>query len=458
MRERDLGTAAASALAWAGAAAFLVCLLVRKIAPYPRWDLLACLTLSAVAFLAWWLRATGRWRSPLGGVVPPAFGLKVGRWWWPPVRGTYIILAVWLLFVPFLLLGVSTADNTPQLAAITRHDYRFAPVTITKIHHKYRNQSKTGTTYRYMVTVQAPGPGGQGKDLSLRGEAESSSGSLSIGDRLTGGLYAPDAPSLGVILTNRRQVASLLGGPASCAEMTLLAAISAFPVGLFLVLARSGSKNKGGPLTPESVFGDRPARRLRVHIAGGTAGTWLTAPDPKKNSDAPRATLSPALRLSSPEGTRDLFIDRCLDPQALAGVLEGQAGWLYWAPDSGKPPEWSVAALLVLDDDRYVYGVTPPGSAEGLPQGEPVGLPLPDARPLRAVGPYALWQPAVHGPGMYGFGLGFLAVCLIVAGVDPGGGPLLSWCFVSAVGGPVAGLLLIRCRRTAYLRRLAGGP
>ncbi|MFE3652820.1 hypothetical protein ACFXO2_34350 [Streptomyces sp. NPDC059152] len=58
MRERDLGTAAASVLAWAGAAAFLICLLVRKIAPFPCWDLLAGLAFSAVAFLAWWLRAT----------------------------------------------------------------------------------------------------------------------------------------------------------------------------------------------------------------------------------------------------------------------------------------------------------------------------------------------------------------------------------------------------------------
>ncbi|MGG7575746.1 hypothetical protein [Streptomyces sirii] len=70
MRERDLGTAAASVLAWAGAAAFLVCLLVRKIAPYPRWDLLACAAFSAIAVLAWWLRATGRWRSRLGPVIP----------------------------------------------------------------------------------------------------------------------------------------------------------------------------------------------------------------------------------------------------------------------------------------------------------------------------------------------------------------------------------------------------
>ncbi|TJZ54140.1 hypothetical protein FCH28_13185 [Streptomyces piniterrae] len=165
---------------------------------------------------------------------------------------------------------------------------------------------------------------------------------------------------------------------------------------------------------------------------------------------------SPALRLSSPEGNRDLYVDRCLDPQGLAAALEGGAGWLHWAPKAEDPPDWCVEALLVLDDDRYVYGKTLPGSTADLPQGEAVDLPLPDARPLRAVGPYALWQPAVHGPGVCGFGLGFLAVCLIVAGVGYDGGPLLGMCFSAAVGGPVAGLLLIQRRRTVYLRRLAG--
>ncbi|MFI6764743.1 hypothetical protein [Streptomyces sp. NPDC050355] len=156
-----------------------------------------------------------------------------------------------------------------------------------------------------------------------------------------------------------------------------------------------------------------------------------------------------------PKGIRDLFLDRCLDPQALAGALERRAGWLYWAPVAEQPPDRCVGALFVLDDDRYVYGATLQGSTADLPQGEPVALPLPDTRPLRAVGPYALWQPVVHGPGMCCFGLGFLAVCLIVAGVGSGGGPLLSLCFATAAAGPVAGLLLILRRRTLALRRLA---
>ncbi|MFI5525750.1 hypothetical protein [Streptomyces platensis] len=461
MRERDLGTAAASALAWAGAAAFLFCLLVRKIAPFPRWDLLACLAFSAVAFLAWWLRATGRWSSRLGGVVPPAFGLKMGRRWWPPLRGMCLCLAVWGLFGPFFLLGISAGENTPRLTAITRQDYRYAPVTIAQIHHKYRNQSKTGTTYTYAVTVEAPAPGGHSKALRLDGEAKSSSGNWSTGDRLSG-LYAPDDPSLGIILTPRRHLASLLGGPASPGEMGMLALFEAIPLGMFLVLVRSGAKAGAEPMTPKTVLGDRPARRLRVDVAGGAAGQGVTSPDPRKASRSshhenpePASRLHPAVRLSSPDGTRDLFIDRCLDPQALAGALEGRSGWLYWAPDPEEPSDRCVAALLVLDDDRYVYGLTPPGSDAGLPQGEPAALPGPDARPLRAVGPYALWQPAVHGPGMYGFGLGFLAICLIVAGVDYDGGPLLGTCFITAVAGPAAGLATILRRRTVFLRRLA---
>ncbi len=453
MRERDLGTAVAPVLAWAGAAAFLICLLVRKVAPYPRWDLLACLGFSAVAFLAWWLRATGRWRSRLGRDVPPALGLRAGRRWWPSMRNLYAALAGFILFIPFTLLIFSASDNTPQLAAITRHHYRFAPVTIMKIHHSYRNQSKTGTTYRSLVTVEAPGDGKHGKALRLKGTVTTSD-RLETGHRLTGGIYAPDAPSLGIILTNRLQLASLLGGPTSPGEMGGLALFSIVPLAVFLISA----KDKSEPMTPESVLGDAPVRRLRVHIAGAAAGQCRTAPDPKKPSQGPRTALSPALRLSSPEGSRDLYIDRCLDPQALAAALEGRAGWLYWAPKAEDPPDWCVEALLVLDDDRYVYGLTPLGSAADARQGEPVDLPLPDARPLRAVGPYALWQPAVHGPGMYGFGLGFLAVCLIVAGVGYGAGPLFGMCFTAAVGGPVAGLLLIQRRRTLFLRRLVGEP
>ncbi|MFD5396728.1 hypothetical protein ACFWJW_21205 [Streptomyces sp. NPDC127097] len=451
MRERDLGTAAASVLAWAGAAAFLICLLVRKIAPYPRWDLLACLAFSAVAFLAWWLRATGRWRSRLGRVVPPALGLAMGRQWWPPLRLVHTTIAACALLVPFFLLSFSTEENSPQLARITQRDHRYTPVTIKKIHHTHQNSSKTGTTYTSVVTVEAPGNGRHSKALRLKGKATTSE-RLTTGDRL-GGLYVPDAPSLGIILTPRRHLASLLEGPASPGEMTLLAIYSAIPVALFLMCAKPRAK----PMTPESVLGDRPGHRLRVHIAGATAGQRLRSPDPKKDSSDRETQLSPVLRLSSPEGCRDLFIDRCLDPQALARALEGRGGWLYWAPKAEHPADRCVGALLVLDDDRYVYGLTPQGSS-GRPQGETVDPPLPNSRPLRAVGPYALWQPAVHGPGMYGFGLGFLAVCLIAAGVDYDGGPLLSMCFVTAAVGPVAGLLLIRRRRTGYLRRLAHRP
>lgn len=72
------------------------------------------------------------------------------------------------------------------------------------------------------------------------------------------------------------------------------------------------------------------------------------------------------------------------------------------------------------------------------------GPPWPGLTALLGAARGACTQPAVHGPGMCSFGLGFLAECLIVAGVGYDGGPLLSMCFVAAAGGPVAGLLLIQ--------------
>ncbi|MGG7575745.1 hypothetical protein [Streptomyces sirii] len=164
----------------------------------------------------------------------------MGRGWWPPLRTLYTTLAAFALFLPLALLTFSTGDNTAQLAAITRHDYRFAPVTITKVHYSHRNQSKTGTTYTSLVTIEAPSPNRHGTALRLKGKATTSD-RLTTGERITGGLYAPDAPSLGVILTNRQQLDSLLGGPASPGELGLLA--------LFGVLPSPSSSSRSGAAT-----------------------------------------------------------------------------------------------------------------------------------------------------------------------------------------------------------------
>ncbi len=55
MRGTGTATALAAAVAWGGAAAFLICLLVRKVAQYPR-----CLAVCAAAVPAWWRSASGR--------------------------------------------------------------------------------------------------------------------------------------------------------------------------------------------------------------------------------------------------------------------------------------------------------------------------------------------------------------------------------------------------------------
>ncbi|MFH8592584.1 hypothetical protein [Streptomyces rimosus] len=56
----------------------------------------------------------------------------------------------------------------------------------------------------------------------------------------------------------------------------------------------------------------------------------------------------------------------------------GAEGRLYWAPKPEDQPEYSVPALLVLDDSQYVRGTTTIGTPPKAPAGEPVTAPFPD--------------------------------------------------------------------------------
>ncbi|KOT87446.1 hypothetical protein ADK70_19320 [Streptomyces rimosus subsp. pseudoverticillatus] len=67
------------------------------------------------------------------------------------------------------------------------------------------------------------------------------------------------------------------------------------------------------------------------------------------------------------------------------------------------------------------------------------------------MGPYALWQPQVHRPGLVCFTAAFLAVVLLVTSAGCSDEALRVACFLVAVAGPVVGLVLTRRRRTHYL-------
>ncbi|MEU8783892.1 hypothetical protein [Streptomyces sp. NPDC048637] len=449
MRERDLGTAAASALAWAGAAAFLICLLVRKIAPYPRWDLLACLAVSAGAVLMWWLRASGRLAPAGRAATEPDRSVTVGRRrtrWWPERRIELVILALTALPLPLVMLFLSTTASTPQVTAILAHHPRIVEVTITQVHHSYLKDGRNYRYYESAVTVAATGRSGKGSPWP-KGTVQTSH-PPHPGNRFLG-LYATDAPAAGIILDSRAELHALLGGHAGPGDLALLALYSLFP----LVFAVAALRARAASLASEGVFGDGGTRMLRVRLAGVGAGDRLRRPVGTSKQAGP--VLSPALRLASSSGTRDLLLERCLDPVPLADALKDSQGRLYWTPRANDRPEWSTPALLVLDDGRYLRGATAIGTPTQAPTGEPVTGFLPGLEPGRPMGPYALWQPHVHTPGVLCFAAAFIAVVLLVSGVGSGGEALPTACLLVVASGPLAGVLMIGRRRTRYVRQLA---
>ncbi|GGX24651.1 hypothetical protein [Streptomyces noursei] len=444
MRERDRAAASASAVAWAGVAAFLVCLLVRKVAPFPRWDLLVCLAVSGGAAMAWWRVA----QRP-AGASPERRG-ELARWW-PGRRDGMVSLALMILATPLLLLMISVAATTPELAAIVRGGPVLSRVTVQEIHSTSRNQSRNFTEYTSSVSVALP-DGRRGTHLTT--ESVTTSHPLKKGDRVWA-LHSSSGAVPGAVLDpSWDELHSLLGGHVSRYEAALLTLWGCFTAGFAALVLREGTTLRH--LNAELAAGR--SHMLRVHIADHGAGFHFPYPG-RTGKPTRRRQLAPALRLISPDGGgRVLFLDRCLDPVPLAKALHGLQGWLYWTPRPDAQLGWTEPALLVLDDGRYLLGATPDGPPPdvnaGAPPGEPVTQPLPSPKPARAVGPYVLWQPHIHKPGVIAFGIAFLSVCLIAAGIGYGNTAALGICLAAAALGPVVGLLLIGRQRTRYLRSL----
>ncbi|QHC24872.1 hypothetical protein [Streptomyces sp. GS7] len=436
----------ASAVSWAGVAAFVVCLLVRKVAPYPRWDLLACLAVSGGATVAWWRVA----RRPTGARPEKRAGHAR---WWPGRRGGLVALALTILAMPLLLLMTSAAATTPELAAIVHGGPVLSCVTVQEIHSTSHNQSRNFTEYTSTVSVALP-DGRRGTHLTT--ESVTTSHPLKKGDRVWA-LHSSTGATPGAILSpSHDELHSLLNGRVSAYEAVLLALWGCFTAALAALDLREGTSLRH--LNADLAAGR--SHMLRVRIAGPAAGFHFPYPG-RTGKPTRRRQLSPSLRLTSPDGgSRDLFLDRCLDPVPLAEALDGLQGWLYWTPRPNGQLGWTEPAVLVLDDGRYALGATPdgppPDANAGAPLGEPVTHPLPSPKPARAVGPYILWQPHIHKPGVIAFGFAFLSVCLIAAGIGYGNSTALGTCLATAALGPIIGLLLIGRQRTRYLGSLQG--
>ncbi|SCK50740.1 hypothetical protein [Streptomyces sp. WMMB 322] len=460
MIQRDWRLRTATVVGRLGVLAFAACLLVRTVAPYPRWDLLACLLVVAAASGYWLVRVRG---AAAGG----GGGGERARYWWPRRRVIGACIAVPVLFATSVLAGTSTESATEQLLRIRAGDPAVAPVEITEVHDVRKYEDRSKVRFRSHVSVTpAEGDTERGEQPRMQGEVELRQ-PAEAGD-LVWGLYSPDAPQHGAVLGPEQDLKALVeGGPSTLGYVALviigLSVLGYAAVGLFT--------RNSQPLAASFQGARDRVRRARVRVAEVTAGRNL-----RRNSRVKggwdRSSLRPALRLTSGEGMRDLFVDRCFEPQALAAELEGRTGHLYWqTPDPGEAavpddPARVSSAVLVLDDRpddlRYVYGEVSGGTqGPGLPSEAAPESPYEAARPVHAVGPYAIWHPGSFRPVTAGLAVAFLAALLLAtgAGAETGyGGSGLLWVLVPLfVGAPILGLMLTARRVTVRLRERQRG-
>ncbi|OEU85304.1 hypothetical protein DB35_15850 [Streptomyces abyssalis] len=455
MIQRDWRLRAATVVGWLGVLAFAACLLARMVAPYPRWDLLACLLVVATACGYWLVRVRG---AAAGGG-----GDDRVRYWWPRRRVIGVCIAVPVLFVTCLLAGTSAESATEQLLRIRAGDPTIAPVEIAEVHDVRRYEDQSKVRFRSHVSVTAAeGDTERDEQRRMQGEVELRQ-PAETGD-LVWGLYSPDAPQRGAILGPEQDLKALIqGGPSTLGYVALviigLSVLGYAAVGLFT--------RNSQPLAASFQDTRDRVRRARVRVAAVTAGRHLRR-NSKVKGGWDRSSPRPALRLTSGEETRDFFVDRCLEPQALGAELTGRTARLYWqtpAPDEAAAPDDPAhvnSAVLVLDDRpedlRYVYGEVSGGlHGPGLPSEAAPESPYEAVQPVHAFGPYAIWHPGSFRPVTAGLAVALLAAALLAtgAGTETGyGGSGLLWVVGPLFGAPVLGLMLTARRVTVRLREL----
>lgn len=442
MRQKAWWHLSATVAGWSSIAALSGCLLVRGVAPYPRWDALACLAAVAASAL-WWLWLVREGEEQQAGA--PALRTTG---WWPRRRSLWAAAAMTGLCVPLALLGLSAGESTPQLAQIRSGDPVIADAEVQQVHSVHRYSGKNSTSYTSTVTVRL----GEAEGARLLSGEVRGKEPARQQDKVWA-LFAEEQPRAGSVLdTSRSELRSLLGGPAPVAGVL----ITVYATALCALLLVTGFLNaRLKQLRKPFSASGQDVRQVPAEVTGAGAGQYLRH-DPKSAGSLRRSELQPALLLHTAEGRRTLFVDRCLDAEGLAGALQGRCGRLYSAdgqvpeeePEAGRP------AFLILDEQRYVYG-TVTGAAGASGQQVTDGSPLPGG--VHAVGPYSVWRWRVFRPLVLGLAVTFVCAVLMATGAGAGNGygAGLLWPLVGAgVASPVAGMLLVARKVTRLLREV----
>ncbi|MFH8569907.1 hypothetical protein [Streptomyces sp. NPDC017993] len=429
------------ATAGAGILAAMVRVLMQPAAALPRWDLLACLALTS-AGIAGALLLLRRDHLPASGRE------ETSRYWWPDRNGAWISAALFFgIIVPIYLFGYAALSPSPEATRIVEAGGGIRAVAVQDVLSSEYVRSKHSGHYEYKARVSVPFDTGS---EAVTAEFDSDY-RVDRGDKVWA-LYAPSAVELGALADGDRDVLQEESGgsaqPATYALVLLVTGLFLSLGALFGGFARAGRKLK--------VLGENGRGRS---VAVTVTGVDVTLDREPPKPDVPRRP-HPRIRMTGPAGEPlEIFLDPAIDPPGLDRQITGLQAGLFWIVPS---PEYlakghKAFATLVLEGRRCVRGWFDTAEGAQLPEGAVVSASdaLPDWEKLRAIRTCPVWNPRIHAAGLWALLIGVLALAVIACGVGTAATVLLA---VTAYVSAAVGRVMVKSRRTRYLRSLLPGP
>lgn len=366
----------------------------------PRWDILACLAVAAVAAGGGvlWLR------------LRPTNELAAeGKHWWVEQRNGWVGFAAWSWVVPAFLVAYAALSPTPAAWEIVDAGSAIRTTKIEKVlFSKYVSSQRTG---HYTSTVLVSVPFDQGSRTT---EVELTSSDKPQAGEEIWVLFAPSSPDLEIFVGDRQSLEEKIGGRADIWMVFLTLGCFAF----------CWFMNLFGRWRSDPVAGLHRSRQRGVLHALPVSVTGVgVALDERPASTSGIKHLKPRIRLTSADfGELHLYLDDIVDPLPLAERLMGVRGHVYWRrPTRQLPYANSVGyAVLILDGQRYVAGwLESPDASVDLPVSAlvPADRELPTAGEPRALRPLTSVEVKANSTFLKSLLLGFTALGVITFGV-----------------------------------------
>ena len=423
MMTRSSALARCMALLGLSLAAAVAVVLIQPATRPPRWDLLSCLVVAAIAASVGVLLIR---RSASGGRE------TAGRHWWVEQRNSWVGFAVWSWAALAFFVAYAALSPTPAAWEIVDAGSAMRTTEIEKVvSSKYVSSQRTGH-YTSTVLVSVPfDPGPRITEVAL-----------TSGDKPTPGeevwvLFAPSSPELGVFVGDRQSLEEEVGGRADL--WTVFLAIGWLAFCWFM--------NLFGRWRSDPVAGlHRSKQQGTLHELPIVVAGVGVAIDERPASASSRKHLKPRLRMTSTGfGELYFYLDDIVDPVSLAQQLVGVHGQVFWRPPTRQLPYADSVgyAVVILDEQRYLWGwLESPDASVPLPASAlvPSHRELPIAGEPRAIRPTSRVVAKANSAILQSFLVALVPLAVITFGVSD----------VAAVALAVAsGLTVVTGRRRA---------